>query len=177
MVGPAPHRCEPRRSSVAVGHRNAGPIPQIMPPLVGVLGERKKLCVVSPSPKWFPGGRRLLPIVDRQDPSNDEIPFFVQFDWNDRLNIERVAVCLPRIEAAIIILLEWHADKARDRIGKLLCEIFFAALREDGGLDNAERKPSNRMLASCLQLPRHSRSKNSRSWHKLPRKSSSKLSD
>src|SRR5919112_1498848 len=49
-VGPTPHFCVPRLSSVAVGHRKAGPRPQISPPAVGFDGERKKLWVVSPRP-------------------------------------------------------------------------------------------------------------------------------
>ena len=53
---PAPHWLV-AMSSVAVGIRNAGPTPQISPAAVGFFGEKKKLCVVAPSPTlWSKSG-------------------------------------------------------------------------------------------------------------------------
>ena len=53
-VGPAAHWSLPRRLCVAVGKRAAGPTPQMMPSLVGSLGENQRLCRVSPSPDCLP---------------------------------------------------------------------------------------------------------------------------
>jgi hypothetical protein len=49
-VGPALHLPLSISGSVPVGQAIAGPMPQVTPPGV-LLGEKKKLCSVSPRPK------------------------------------------------------------------------------------------------------------------------------
>lgn len=53
-VGPAPHLPTVSRSSEPLGRSDTGPAPQIQPPAVGALGEKKTLCTMSPIPLWLP---------------------------------------------------------------------------------------------------------------------------
>ena len=43
-------------SLLPVGSSSAGPAPQMRPPAVGFLGEKKKLCTMSPTPDWLVPG-------------------------------------------------------------------------------------------------------------------------
>src|SRR5438309_1921205 len=49
-VGPMPHCSPAKRSFVAVGSRKIGPTPQHQPLSAAFVGDRKKLCAMSPSP-------------------------------------------------------------------------------------------------------------------------------
>jgi len=55
-VGPNPHLRPLNWSSLPVGSSSTGPAPQIRPLAVGFLGEKKKLCTMSPMPDWLVPG-------------------------------------------------------------------------------------------------------------------------
>ena len=57
---------------------------------------------------------------DRDDSSEDQIPFRIERDWNDWLYVERILRTMERPKATVIIALKRNADKAGDRVRQVL---------------------------------------------------------
>ena len=127
-ISPTP--VDPRAPLVrgdAVGRgrdRNAGPTPQISPAAVGFFGEKKKLCVVAPSPTlWSEVRRDVVLVDDRQDGARDQVPVLADRDRDHRLDVQIVLLAVLGREVAVVVELERHADQARHRVGQLLGEV------------------------------------------------------
>src|SRR5215471_19581914 len=116
---------EPSGVAVAVGKLNEGPTPQISS--AALAGEKKKVWLMSPRPKWEPLEQALLgylrwagaeagQIDQRGDRAADDIPV-ARSKRDYRLNIEHVrrGVVL-RTDPAIDVVLKWQAVHCRDRV-------------------------------------------------------------
>ncbi|MNP25541.1 hypothetical protein D3C76_1183540 [compost metagenome] len=94
-VGPRPHCSLPSNSSLPVGISNAGPPPSIQPLSVGLVGEKKKLWVISPVPDLSAaplGARPCWSIIGRMV---REMRFQSSFKANGSTGWILVTLCMP----------------------------------------------------------------------------------
>ena len=68
--------------------------------------------------------RRIRLADQRNDGARDDVPVFVQVHWNDRLDIEYFLRTVERPRIKIRVALEWQAHKIRDRVLRLLLQVF-----------------------------------------------------
>ena len=127
------NREEPSALAVAVGKSKVGPTPQISP--LALAGEKKKLWLISPRPKWevlnspnrpisrLSDGRAWL-IDQRGNGAADDVPI-AKRNGNYRLDVEHVSSgVMVGTDLTIDVVLKRQADHRSDRVlrglGKVL---------------------------------------------------------
>src|SRR6266567_7485961 len=73
----------------------------------------------------MPGARKNVALIgDGQDRARDEVPFLVQLDRNDRLDVQREPVAVARAtDVVVVVTLQRYADQARDGIRQFFREL------------------------------------------------------
>ena len=142
-----PHCPLPSSGLLAVGKRNAGPMPQMNFP--GLPGERKAVNVVSPMPAtWLSPSRG--PAIHRKDRACDDVPVLVQRDRNHRLDVQRALVGGIRPGPEAHVPLHGHADEIADGVLRDLGE-GFRVVGGCGGRINRLREVAFRERARVAQ--------------------------
>ncbi|MNP55367.1 hypothetical protein D3C76_1500100 [compost metagenome] len=94
-VGPRPHCSLPSNSSLPVGINKAGPAPRIQPLSVGLLGEKKKLCVMSPAPDLSAAPLGAKPCWSIRGRMVREMRFQSSFSLKGSTGWMLVTLCMP----------------------------------------------------------------------------------
>jgi hypothetical protein len=122
--------------------RTDGPDQAVM---LGLRREEEALGGVAEAERGVVAGIGVLLLHDRHDGADDQVPVLVQRKRDHRLDVQGVAAAVLGAVAAVVVLLERHADQVGDRIGQLLGQ--FGAVVLGVGQGGARQQATRRGTA------------------------------